>query len=436
MTAGAGLLRGSLWTLLAQAGPALAGLILVPRILLRIGSERFGLLALVWMIIGYFSLLDLGLTRAVTQLVAGGQDGPTLSKQLRVATTIMLLLGSVGGLLLAGSAWFIATVALSVPRPLVPELLTSLLIMAAALPVTLLTSAYRSIAEGKCAFLALSVIRGPLGIANFVGPWVVTLWSSRLDLIVGVLMVLRLAGLVLHAGVSRRLVGRVGFGFRGARGEVLRLLRFGGWITVSNVVSPLMTSIDRFVVGAMLSLGAVAYYAAPYEAITKLWMVAGAVGAVTFPHFSRTTEPGALKALQTRAITIISLILLPAVVLVLGWSRQLMAWWIDTEYAAHSANVAKLLAVGVLVNALAIVPLSLIQGQGRPDVTAKFHLLELPLYLALLVAAVRVLGIEGAALAFVLRVTADAALLLWFSRRFTGSLRGSRVLVGYGAAGR
>ena len=38
-------------------------------------------------------------------------------------------------------------------------------------------------------------------------------------------------------------------------------------MTVSNVVSPLMSSLDRFVVGAVLSMTAVAYYATAYEAV-------------------------------------------------------------------------------------------------------------------------------------------------------------------------
>jgi hypothetical protein len=54
---------------------------------------------------------------------------------------------------------------------------------------------------------------------------------------------------------------------------------------------------------------------------------------------------------------------------------------------------------------------------GRPDIAAKLHLIELPLYLGALWGLTRSLGIEGTAIAWAGRVTLDAALLFLFARR-------------------
>ena len=48
------------------------------------------------------------------------------------------------------------------------------------------------------------------------------------------------------------------------------------------------------------------------------------------------------------------------------------------------------------------------QGAGRSDLTAKLHLAELPLYAILAWWLIATRGIEGAALAWTLRVAADA----------------------------
>ena len=53
------------------------------------------------------------------------------------------------------------------------------------------------------------------------------------------------------------------------RKEGSRLLRFGGWMTVSNIVGPLMVTLDRFLIGALISVSAVAYYATPYEVVSQ-----------------------------------------------------------------------------------------------------------------------------------------------------------------------
>jgi hypothetical protein len=53
----------------------------------------------------------------------------------------------------------------------------------------------------------------------------------------------------------------------------------------------------------------------------------------------------------------------------------------------------------------------LIQGTGRPDITAKLHLVELPFYLAGVWWLTVRYGIEGTAIAWVLRVVVDMAAL-------------------------
>jgi O-antigen/teichoic acid export membrane protein len=63
-------------------------------------------------------------------------------------------------------------------------------------------------------------------------------------------------------------------------------------MTVSNVVSPLMVYVDRFLIGAFLSISAVAYYVTPHEVVTKLLVLPGAVAAVFFPAFSRNGRAG------------------------------------------------------------------------------------------------------------------------------------------------
>jgi O-antigen/teichoic acid export membrane protein len=60
-------------------------------------------------------------------------------------------------------------------------------------------------------------------------------------------------------------------------------LSFGGWLTVTNIVGPLMTYMDRFFIGAMLGLSAVTYYVTPYEVLSRLQMLPQAIMGVLFP---------------------------------------------------------------------------------------------------------------------------------------------------------
>jgi hypothetical protein len=67
---GTRLKRSVIWNMLGTILPMLMGLIAVPVLIEQLGAPRFGVVTLVWMVVGYFSLFDLGLGRALTHVVA------------------------------------------------------------------------------------------------------------------------------------------------------------------------------------------------------------------------------------------------------------------------------------------------------------------------------------------------------------------------------
>src|SRR5229473_5275807 len=94
LTAPSLLKRNTLWNLLGQALPLAIGVFAIPLIIRHLGTERFGLLTLVWMVVGYFSLFDFGLGRALTSLVAQ-KIGEAREHELPslISTAKLLMLG-------------------------------------------------------------------------------------------------------------------------------------------------------------------------------------------------------------------------------------------------------------------------------------------------------------------------------------------------------
>jgi O-antigen/teichoic acid export membrane protein len=197
------------------------------------------------------------------------------------------------------------------------------------------------------------------------------------------------------------------------------LFHFGGWMTVTNVVSPLMVSLDRFLIGAVVSISAVAYYATPSEAITRLLIIPSAIVGVLFPAFSSgfVQDKARTRLLFVRGVKYTFLAIFPFLLVLIVFAREGLTWWVGAEFAQHSAVVLQWLAIGVFFNGIAQIPFALVQGVGRPDITSKMHLVELPAYCILLWALVRTYGIEGAAMAWTVRVVVDAMILFGFSYR-------------------
>jgi len=204
------------------------------------------------------------------------------------------------------------------------------------------------------------------------------------------------------------------------RAAVGPLLRFGSWMTVTNIVGPLMVTLDRFVIGSLLSVGAVAYYATPYEVVTKFWLIPGSLLGVMFPAFSTSfvQDRNRTALLYGRSVKYLLLALFPLILLVVVLAEDGLKLWLGAEFAQHSARVLQWLVVGVFINCLASAPFAVVQSAGRPDLTAKLHLIELPAYLIALFWLTKVQGIEGAAMAWTGRVTVDALALFGLADRF------------------
>jgi O-antigen/teichoic acid export membrane protein len=152
-------------------------------------------------------------------------------------------------------------------------------------------------------------------------------------------------------------------------------------------------------------------------------LISIAVVGVMFPAFSVSFVSDGQRAamLYGRTLKFLFLALFPIVLLSIVIAKDGLALWLGTDFAQHSARVVQWLAVGVLANSVALVPFSFVQGIGRPDLTAKLHLLELPFYLGILCWLIRVDGIEGAAIAWTARTVFDALALFVIAGRFLPS---------------
>jgi O-antigen/teichoic acid export membrane protein len=108
--------------------------------------------------------------------------------------------------------------------------------------------------------------------------------------------------------------------------------------------------------------------------------------------------------------------MLPIVLAIALFAEQGLKVWLNDEFAANSTRVAQLLVVGVFFNSIGLISQSFVQATGRPDLTAKLHLIELPFYLTYLWFFLHKYGINGAASAWLIRVLISSLVLAVLAR--------------------
>jgi len=420
------LARNTLYNVLGQVIPLLVGLVAIPITTHHLGDARFGLLALIWAMLGSAVALDLGLGRATTKYVAEYLSLGQHAELRRVAGLTVASqtgLGVIGGVLLGlASGWL--THALGVSAELHDEARSALIALAASIPFVVLSASLRGILEGAQRFDLSNLIRAPLAVAGFAVPAIAAPLGASLATIVLVLLGVRVAACWATAVAVRRSLPEFRWEFRPSWAALRPLLAYGGWVSVSNAIAPLLGYLERFLLASLAGVAAVAYYAAPYEAITRLLLVPASLAGALFPLVSASvarTEPGRRpEQLVGRAF----LYLLPALALPTGFvaifATPLLRVWLGDAYAVTGAAALAILAAGVLVNGLAHLPHTYLLARGRPDLPAMFHLIELPLYAVSAWLLIEAHGVAGAASAWTLRVTLDAVLLgaaMWWVGR-------------------
>lgn len=404
-------------TLINFAGAAtliVMSLVTVPVYLQTIGEARYGILALVWLFLDYFGFFDLGMGKATANQMASLRDAPTPEREAVFWTGALVngALGVLGGLVLWWCGYYLlgSYFGAKVSPAMQEEVRAALPWLAVAVPVATLSAVCVAALEARERFLVLNGLQVSTTALFQLLPLAMAWWQGpALDGLIAAAVAARVAASLPLFLACRRYVPLQGLPrFRSAL--VGTLVRYGGWVTVTALVSPILVSLDRVLIGAQIGPRAVAHYAVPYSLVTKFQLFPASLSRALFPRFS-LLDWAASGQLAHEAVLSLVAVITPLIVAGMVVMKPFLSLWVGADLAEVSAPVGEVLLIGVWINCLAVIPFGMLQGQRRPDVVAKFHALELIPYVAVLWMGLEFAGVQGAAWAWVLRVSADAVLL-------------------------
>jgi len=417
-----GLIKNSVWNLAGYVIPTAIAIPAMGYLARVLGVELFGVYTLAIAIVGYAGIFDIGLTRAIVREIAVYRGNVDERKKIISTATIFLFLFSVAGAIVISLCTPKIISLLNITAANQSDVQSSIQILVWTIPAFLLNQLWMSILEGDERFAILNIQRsfGSSIIAGLPALFVLfspSLYSAILGLAVG-----RLLSLIIAFVIVRNEIINAGFMFY--RETFRRMIFFGGWITVSNIISPVMVYFDRFVISGSLGADKVGYYTAPSEIVSRLGLIPGALSRAVFPKLSAAKTYGELKKNIKFAYLVMGLGCLPLVVVLILLAKIIMHLWLGEEYALHSQTIFQILLVGFFFNSIAQIPFTVIQSLGKAKYTAFLHCLEVVPYLLLLYFLVNSYGVLGAAYAWTIRVFVDCLLLILVSRKCIAKHRG------------
>ena len=413
------------WNLVGLSLPLAVAAVSVPALMAAIGVERFGLLALAWGLIGYAGALDLGIGRALTQMVSrllGEAAHAEIPLALSTAGRITLVTGTVGGGLIAFAAIAGAADLIAVVEVSRGEVIGGMLLLAIALPAQAMSATYRGMNEAYQNFKGISLLRIALGVLTFGGPYAVSFFTVKLYWLVFTLVVSRLAALFVYRALahscflgSSHSIKEAAYSWKVGKA----LFAFGGWVTVSSIVSPMLVQADRYTIASLISPVAVTSYVLPYELVVQTLIVTGAITTSIFPSLSRMLAEGNpnWRAYFNKWLMIVASVMSGVCSMLAFLLQDILTIWIKGALDPQSVTVGQILCVGVFANSIGAMFYALLHAKGRSDITAKLHIIELPLFIFLLLTMIESFGLIGAAIAWSSRMIFDTFALAFFARR-------------------
>jgi O-antigen/teichoic acid export membrane protein len=396
--------------------PVCVAVISIPIIIHKAGLEAFSILSLIWLLIGYFSFLDLGVGLGLTHKISLSKSSNNLESLGNIVASgisFTLTTGLIGAFLLYFfSKTLVLTWEITNPDILQPTIL-ALKIAAIGIPIATLTSGLKGIAEGFERFKETSFIKGFFGSLFFLMPAMVS--SDSPDSIFHMaisLVTVRFLMLLAYAIKFKDIVWDI-ISFNGVTSITGReLINYSFWITISNLSSQLISISDRLILSSVIGVTTAAFYSVPFDVLARVLIIPASMVTILLPYFS--ARIGLAPAIKTYKNLLVAtaigsfLFFIP----IYSFSGDILKLWIDIEFANQSANIFSILAIGFMFVTIAHIPLVRLQGSGQTRIVALFHVVQFCLYIPLFYFIVESHGVIGGALLWCIRSFLDLSVLL------------------------
>lgn len=407
--------------------PLVTSFVFTPYIVRTMGASGYGILTLVWSVIGYFTFLDLGLGSAVTKFVAehnGRDDARGANHSIGAAILVSGGLGLLGGIAIYVLADVFTTRCLKVPEAMHASGILAFRIGAAGFVVGMFNTMCRAVLRGLNRYDVTSLVSVLSSVASTAGT-AALLWLGRqLPAIVLLNVAVPLAATLIYAIMTPRVRPGIHVAPITSRKALRQMLHFGLFTMLSRAAYAALRHFDRIVVAAILGVSAVTYYVVPTTLVTRASGLTMEIASVIFPAISELqgqARQEVVAELYLTAVRVMTAISTAICVPLLVFGCRLLSLWMGPAFAQQAGVVIVLVALGYYCDSITGIPCLTADGMGRPDVTGLSSVSITVIYFALMVPFAHWWGINGVAVAGVLCTAIVAPVFTWYvTRRIVG----------------
>lgn len=401
-------IKNSVYTFAAMALPVIFSIVVTPIVMHKLGVGNYGIYVVLNVIIGFLSLLDMGLIPALIKSIATHFENNSLDKLHRVINSalyiylILSLAVSAGLFLLNDYIFTIFKVNLGAREQL------SILILAGALFfVGGVRTVLGSILNGlqrydlgskilmwNVLFVNLAMLASVYSGGSYVALIIIQLLST-LYIILG------------YYYYSKKLLPEWRLRFIFDKKLVLPEIKFGGFAFVNQVLSNLLMQLDKLLLSSFMGPAVVPYYSLPGTVAQKIQDVSSSLTGALFPlssQLSATNQAARLQSIYRRTISLMAVIAAALIFVIILSSSQILHFWLGGDFAEKSTTVLIILAVTYFFLGIFVPINNFLMGKGNVKELVVINFIMAVVDVASFLYLVPRYGLQGAAWAYLIGV--------------------------------
>lgn len=404
-----------MFNVVGKVFPMIAALVGIPILIQGLGGELFGILILIWVFVGYSGILELGLPRGLIKVLTDIQDQDDSDKMDAISTsvTILVLFGAYVGVVLFGLSERIVSDWLKIERIHVEDAQWALILIALSYPILLIHGTYKAVLEVNQKFKILNRLNVVYGSINYLLPAAVVWFYPSLIAVVVITILVRWANIIHLAIHAYRLYPGQRYTLRVQPLMLQPLLSFGKWMVLGTILATGMALADRFIIGSLINMSAITAYSTPLELLMKLDLLPISLVAVLFPAFAHATATQSTRTetLYNMVLKLMAFTFGAICFFLIIFGEWILRIWLGEDFAAGSSFVFQILCLSVYLLSFVYIAQTLVQGVGRPELSVLVYVVFVFIGFPLTYYLIVDYSIEGAAIARVLRVFIEFALI-------------------------
>jgi O-antigen/teichoic acid export membrane protein len=398
-----------------------------PFVVTRLGDSAYGLWVLSASVAGYLGLLDLGVRGAISRYIAmfaARHEDAAASRiataGIRIFTITAVIAVGVSFILSLGTAdWF------SIPIAYRDAARIVLVLTGFNVGISLLAGAYAGIVVARHRLDLANLVDVVIGVSRTLATVLVLLAGYGIVAMSATHAVLSVVRTAWLAWLSRRLYPTLQVSFRGIDLEQVRLiLSFSIFSFLIHISGRLIYYTDALVIASFLPVSALTFFALGGSLVEYARMLVSSVSVSASPVASTLDGIGdydRVRTLLTQSARLTTMILLPIAITFIIRGSAFIGLWIGPAYAAQSGGVLAILALPLLFHGGAHGTGGLMLAVGRHKPMVPAMLTEALVNLALSIALVQAIGVQGVAWGTALPSLVSSVLFWpWYIRRAVG----------------